>query len=318
MENNEDFEIKQEIENINNAFSQANSKEQKTSIFKKWWFWVIISVLATALIVGVTGNSDDNSNSGGSQSGGSNTQGISWKTSGTYKVGVDIDAGEYFIKCTSYNCYVQVSSDSTGSFNSIIANDNISTHAYITVRDGEYLTITGGKFVLSSKVGAIEPSSDGTYGEGMYKAGKDISAGEYFIKCTSYNCYVQVSSDSVGTLNSIIANDNISTHTYITVREGEYLTVNGGNFVLSSKVGAVEPSSDGTYEEGMYKVGKDIPAGEYKIVAINSCYIEVSDSSNHTLHSIISNDNIDVGTSTYITVSNGQYLKVIGGKIYTQ
>ena len=60
MENNEDFEIKQEIENINNAFSQANSKEQKTSIFKKWWFWVIISVLATALIVGVTGNSGDN------------------------------------------------------------------------------------------------------------------------------------------------------------------------------------------------------------------------------------------------------------------
>ncbi len=234
MKNNEDFDITQEIENINNAFSQANIKEQKTSIFKKWWFWVIISVLATALIVGGTGDSDDNSDSGVSQSGGSTTPSISWKNSGTYKVGVDIDAGEYFIKCTSYNCYVQVSSDSTGSLNSIIANDNISTHTYITVRDGEYLTVTGGKFVLSSKVGAVEPSSDGTYGEGMYK------------------------------------------------------------------------------------VGKDIPAGEYKIVATNSCYIEVSDSSNHTLHSIVSNDNIDVGTSTYITVSNGQYLKVKRGKIHPQ
>ena len=153
---------------------------------------------------------------------------------------------------------------------------------------------------------------------GTYKVGKDIKAGEYFVKCTSYNCYVQVSSDSSGRFDSIIANDNISTHTYITVRDGEYLTVTGGKFASAENVDPQKPNSDGAYEDGMYKIGKDIPEGEYKVIATNSCYIEISSNSNHTFNSIISNNNIEVGTSTYITVSNGEYLKVSGGKIISE
>ncbi len=230
MENNENLQTMQEQEK-----NTSKVRSTKTAIYKKWWFWIIIGVLAIAIISG--GSNDSNSGDGGAGSFLSGNGGLSeniWKTSGTYKVGDDIEAGEYFVKCTSHNCYIETSSDSRGTLDSIIANDNFSTHTYITVRDGEYLTVNGGKFALAKK---IEPQ---------------------------------------------------------------------------------KANSDGSYGEGMYKVGKDIPAGEYKIVATNSCYIEVSSNSNHTFNSIISNDNIEVGTSTYITVSDGQYLKVNGGKIVAQ
>ena len=242
MDNNQNFETQQEQSKKKNEAPQGVPVNQgpvkiKKPFYKKWWFWAIIGILGIAIISGGSGNSDNNSgdisgdNSGSniSQPDDSSASSISWKKSGTYKVGVDIPAGEYFVKCSSYNCYIELSSDSTGSFDSIIANDNISTHTYITVRDGEYFKVTGGQFALSSTVDAVEPSSDGIYGEGTYKVGKDIPAGEYKIIATN-NCYIEVSSNSNHTLSSIISNDNIEvgTSTYITVSDGQYLKVNGG------------------------------------------------------------------------------------------
>lgn len=64
----------------------------------------------------------------------------------------------------------------------------------------------------------------------------------------------------------------------------------------------------------MFKVSLHIPAGEYKLVATRSSgYCEVSNSSSHTLESIVSNDNFS--GEKYITVRNGQYLKLNGCKI---
>ena len=217
------------------ASTKANENSKKP-IYKKWWFWVIIGIIIIALISGGSDNTPndnqsntDSSSESSSESSSDNSSSKTWNKSGTYKVGVDIEAGEYFVECTSYNCYIQLSSNSTGTLDSIIANDNISTHTYITVREGEYLTVNGGKFAPASKVSAVAPISNGVYGEGMYKIGKDIPAGEYKIVATN-SCYIEVSSNSNHTLNSIITNDNIEvgTTTYITVSDGQYLKVNGG------------------------------------------------------------------------------------------
>lgn len=228
MENNENLQTMQE-----QAKNTSKVQSTKTAIYKKWWFWIIIGALAIAIISG--GSNDSNSGDGGVGSSLSGNGGLSeniWKTSGTYKVGDDIEAGEYFVKCTSYNCYIETSSDSRGTLDSIIANDNFSTHTYITVRDGEYLTVNGGKFALAEKIEPQKANSDGSYGEGMYKVGKDIPAGEYKIVATN-SCYIEVSSNSNHTFNSIISNDNIEvgTSTYITVSDGQYLKVNGGKIV---------------------------------------------------------------------------------------
>lgn len=74
--------------------------------------------------------------------------------------------------------------------------------------------------------------------------------------------------------------------------------------------------NDKTYGAGMYKVGVDIPAGEYKVYATSrdgtgtvfvSKTSNYRDISNMVHHEIFNNH-------TYVTVSEGQYLRVSFGK----
>lgn len=52
---------------------------------------------------------------------------------GQYKVGTDMPAGEYVIVGSGY---LQISSDSSGEFGSIVENDNYSNRTIISVTDG--------------------------------------------------------------------------------------------------------------------------------------------------------------------------------------
>lgn len=158
---------------------------------------------------------------------------------------------------------------------------------------------------------ADQPESD-WIGAGTYKVGSDIPAGEYYIRVTGLSCYYQVAADSSGTLDSIITNGNISSNAYQTVVDGQYLQVSDGEFTLASNMQGMTKLE--RYPDGMYKVGVDIDAGEYKITAGTSgCYFAVLSSSNGTLDDIISNQNLDAGVGDYITVTDGQYLEIRGG-----
>lgn len=68
-------------------------------------------------------------------------------------------------------------------------------------------------------------------------------------------------------------------------------------------------------EGGMYKVGKDIGAGEYKLTAVGRCYYAVSTDSSGSIDAILTNDNLDDGETAYITLKTGQYLKISGGAV---
>lgn len=147
--------------------------------------------------------------------------------SGEYKVGDDIPAGEYYVKCNSYNLYVQVSSDSSGELDSIIYNLNTGGGVYITVEDGEYLEIDGGDLYELDKAPDRGPE-DGYYKEGMYKVGEDIPAGEYQVEATEGLAYIEVSSDSRHQIEGIITNDNFENNKYITIQDGQYITLSNG------------------------------------------------------------------------------------------
>ena len=122
--------------------------------------------------------------------------------------------------------YIEIASDSTGSFDSIIANDTVTGHRYITVKDGDYLKLQGGKAYAVADAPSIIPSN-GLYKDGMYKVGTDIPAGEYKVVVTSSMGYIEVTSGSRGTFDQIITNDVPTADTYITVSEGQYLTLQG-------------------------------------------------------------------------------------------
>lgn len=145
---------------------------------------------------------------------------IAYFTSGTYKVGTDIPAGEYVIENPSMS-YMEVASDSTGDLNSIITNDNFKNRIYITISDGQYIQFKG-KMYAEADMPAYEPVN-GVYPEGMYKVGKDIPAGEYKISPTKDRGYFEVDSNSSGSMDAILANDNIENEVYQTLSDGQYI-----------------------------------------------------------------------------------------------
>lgn len=154
-----------------------------------------------------------------------------------------------------------------------------------------------------------EPKKDDSIKAGMYKVGADIKAGEYVVVADSFGmAYMQISKDSSGQLDSIIANDNISNRSIVTVKDGQYFEVKGGKIYPIDKAPKVE-AKENQMPDGMYKVGVDIQPGEYKVAADGGmAYVEVAKNSNHVLESIISNDNFE--GEKYITVNAGQYLKL--------
>ena len=206
--------------------------KEKKPFYKKLWFWVII---VFCLII-VTTCSSSNNNQENKES---NEKYNDWYDSGTYKVGVDIAAGEYLVEKTKAVCYIEVNKDSSGTFDSIVSNENVYTRTYITLLDGQYFTIKGGKFIEVSKINNKQPDEQPddpidkkVYKEGMYKVGVDIEPGEYKITSNDSHCYIEVAKDSLNVLGSIVSNENIYLNEtyYITVISGQYLTVRGGVF----------------------------------------------------------------------------------------
>jgi len=158
-----------------------------------------------------------------------------------------------------------------------------------------------------------EPEPENAIKSGMYKVGSDIPAGEYVL-IANRGAYFAITSDSSGSFESILANDNFDSRSIVSVNDGEYLELKGCKAYPFTEAPAVDKSS-GILESGMYKVGVDIPAGEYKVESINTMgYIEVSSDSSHSFNAIVTNDNFE--GSKYISVSDGQYLKLSNVKVY--
>lgn len=154
------------------------------------------------------------------------------------------------------------------------------------------------------------------YKTGMYRVGIDMPAGEYLISTPDQDLYyLAVSSDSSGSLSSIITNELYFNRIYITVSNGQYFEFEG-IAREASKCPAYEVVYD-KYPEGMYRVGIDIPQGEYKLSVMDLDdgwgYVEICKDSLNLLDSIIANDNFS--SDIYQTITNGQYIKMSGAEI---
>lgn len=138
---------------------------------------------------------------------------------------------------------------------------------------------------------------------GQYKVGTDMPAGEYVVIGSGY---LQISTDSSGEFGSIVENDNYSNRTIIAVTDGQYVQFSGRAYTWEEAPKL--DTSSGTLPDGKYKVGVDFPAGEYKVVPNGDGYLAVSTSASESTNSIVTNDNFN--TEKYITVQDGQYLKL--------
>jgi hypothetical protein len=164
----------------------------------------------------------------------------------------------------------------------------------------------------SSETSPVKNTSAKSYKAGMYKVGSELPAGEYIFEGTSTAAYYAVSSDSSGELESIIVNDTLNkgNFSYIIVKDGDYLKTERGRLVPAADLN-IQPKSLDNIPPSTYKVGKDIPAGEYKLTANNdSAYWERSSNPRDSIDGIIANDIIS--DTAYVTVKAGEYFKILG------
>jgi hypothetical protein len=148
---------------------------------------------------------------------------------------------------------------------------------------------------------------------GTYKVGSELPAGEYIVEATGAMAYLEVSKDSSGEIDSIIVNDSLNRGAfgYILVQDGDYFKVTGGRIIASSEL-TLEPKLD-NIPPSTYKIGKDLPAGEYKLTPDSEmAYWERSRNPRESINGIIANDMLT--ESTYVTVRDGEYFKITGAK----
>lgn len=73
---------------------------------------------------------------------------------------------------------------------------------------------------------------------------------------------------------------------------------------------------ENSYSNGQFKVGADLPAGEY--LAIGTGYVEVAKDSSGNMNAILINDNVE-NAQRYVTAHEGEYVKLTGDiKLYPE
>lgn len=134
--------------------------------------------------------------------------------SGQYKVGSDIEPGEYVIFADGTSGYFAVTSDANGD--DIIANSNFTYNSIMTVYDGEYLELSRCYAVPIEEVEQIS-LKDGN----MFKVGMHLEPGEYKVVPDNDEGYYCIYGDD--RQDDIVANDNFSGQSYVSVSDGQYL-----------------------------------------------------------------------------------------------
>lgn len=152
-------------------------------------------------------------------------------------------------------------------------------------------------------------SSASFYESGMYSVGEDISPGEYFIETTRSAASVKIICGNTEGPNNIILQDDISTHRFVALAYGQYFRVRNGRFMPAED--APDLVFGNVVSEGMYRVGIDFPAGEYRVRATHStvkAYIKVATCKNGSPDNIIEQDAFE--GERWITLEDGQYITI--------
>lgn len=171
----------------------------------------------------------------------------------------------------------------------------------ITVDDAPTIETTT---PINTAVAFMKVPEEDIYDDGAYKVGVDIPAGEYIIiPNIATSTYFRVSNSD----NDILANGFSDSSYYITVENGQYFMIDDGFAIPASKYNVAVYDYSKIYP-GMYKVGTDIPVGEYKFTTMeDNGYYCLYDNST-TNRRIVSNDYF--GKSSYANAKLGDYLLV--------
>ena len=155
----------------------------------------------------------------------------------------------------------------------------------------------------------LESSESEFYAVGQYKVGSDIPVGEYLAIGKGYLELSKTPNANIAK-GELVFNDNFDGQCYIDAQDGEYIKILGELKLYPADSAPKILPDNGTIPQGQFKVGTDIPAGEYKIIAENNGYFEISTGTRRDTGKIIKNQFVPTASSLYATVENGQYLRL--------
>ena len=193
----------------------------------------------------------------------SNIPPIEERGTGMYRVGFDLPAGKYQIRPVGKEegFYSLVDHPLELDSQDFLAIDYFSQPSYLILSEGQYLKLSDAE-ILELSAG----SEDIWYISGVYQVGKDLPAGDYYIEIeaspedtASTYLYVLYPDGSLSD-NTAIRTSGGDTFGFLSVKDGQYLKIIGGRMISASNISPVESTGN-----GMYRVGVDLPAGEYTL-----------------------------------------------------
>lgn len=155
-------------------------------------------------------------------------------------------------------------------------------------------------------------------GDGDFQVGSDVKPGLYRTSGnTDDMCYWERAKDSSGEPDSILANDNVSGTSYVTIKASDKLFKSSDckGWEAVDEKAAGTPKTEMKGNGGMFKVGVDIAPGTYKSTGNEDdmCYWERSKDASHDLDSILANNNVS-GTAIVKIAASDAYFKTTGCK----
>jgi len=202
---------------------------KKVPIYKKWWAWIILFIMVATIVN--SQESNDINQTKNSVETMTNKQELESVHSCCQEkqrllVGEDLEPGEYFIEAMgNAHAFLQLARDNSDSIESIITNHFFQTYAFLTVYEGEYLTLERATITLADEA-AIPTFTHDALNDGVYRIGIDLPAGRYVVgPTTDVAGYYQIATNARGTASDMISNLNFSKEVTLTVEDGQYLTL---------------------------------------------------------------------------------------------
>ncbi|MBZ4319022.1 hypothetical protein [Streptomyces huiliensis] len=155
-------------------------------------------------------------------------------------------------------------------------------------------------------------------GSGTFQVGSDVKPGTYRSvgNKESGNCYWERAKGSKGDPDSIIANDNVTGSSYVTIKADDKIFKSQGckgwERVPAKADGA--PRTTSVSGDGMYRIGADIAPGTYRSTgnkADGNCYWERAKDALHGMESIAANENV-TGNGIVTITPQDAYFKTSG------
>lgn len=234
---------------------------------------------------------------------------IRTKTSTSSKIywGAVSGATKYqlFRATSSGGDYTYIGAVSSGTLSYIDTGLGIGKTYYYKVR-AYHLEGTTRVYSKASPIKSITIGDK--YYSGVYKVGRDIPATEYYVKGSNELADAWISTDAAG--EDVIGGSAAYPNCYVTLKTGQYVTFEDAVVYPLGKAPLAPKDANGHLIAAQYKVGRDIPAGEYVLLPDKTedsvLFVVYPDST-------MTSDFVGLDSEqvmTYATVKDGQYLDV--------